>query len=139
MFRDRKSVAVSCDPDSSRTKQSFKDQVNINKIIARFAKTGMIDSVNRRQPFYGDVSNIRSYHDAMNVVVEAQRLFGSMSASIRKKFDNDPAKMIAWLDDPKNLDEAVALGMAVKRPERAPAATPTVVSPVTPTETPKAS
>lgn len=100
----------------SRTKQSFKDQTDINKIIARFGRTGMLTHVNTRQPFYGDVSMIDSYQSCLNVVKEAQELFAGMSSAVRKRFGNDPSEMISFLQDPANLDEAVSLGMAVKRP-----------------------
>ena len=55
----------------SMTKQSFADEVDINKVVARYEKTGMLDHVNRRQPFYGDVSEIRSYQESLNVVIHA--------------------------------------------------------------------
>lgn len=100
----------------SMTKQSFRDQVNINKIVARYRKTGMIDHVNGATPFYGDVSQFTSYQDAVNTVLRANELFAGMSSDVRKRFENDPQKMIDFLQDEKNLDEAVKLGMVVKRP-----------------------
>lgn len=102
---------------ASMTKQSFADEVDINKILARFDKTGMISHLNQGQPFYGDVSEIADYQTALNVVHQAETLFGQMSAEIRERFGNDPALMIKFLDDPQNLQEAIDLGMVVKRPE----------------------
>lgn len=107
---------IDCSIYPSRTKQSFRDEVNINKIIARHARTGMVEHVNKRAPFYGDVSDVASYQEALGVVLEAERLFAAMSSTVRERFANDPAKMVEWLGDPGNLDEAVKLGMAVKRP-----------------------
>lgn len=100
----------------SRTKQSFRDQVNINKILARNRRSGMIDHVSGKTPFYGDVSSIGSYQESLNVVKQAQDLFMGMSSDVRSRFENDPTKMIKFLADPKNLDEAIKLGMVVKRP-----------------------
>lgn len=101
----------------SLTRQSFRDEADINKIIARFEKTGMTESLNSREPFYGDVSELVDYHACLNIVHEAQGLFNQMSAEIRNRFDNDPRKMIEFLDNPANLEEAISLGMAVRRPE----------------------
>lgn len=100
-----------------RTKQAFLDQVDVNKIMARYNKTGMFTHVNGRQPFYGDVSSVVGYREALDRVMEAESLFKGMSAEVRNRFGNDPARMIDFLEDPKNLDEALKLGMVVKRPE----------------------
>lgn len=115
-MRERKRVVLECGP--TRTKQSFREQVNVNSIIARHRKSGMLDHVNGKQPFYGDVSNIRSYQEALNVVNTASELFNGMSASIRRRFDNDPLRMIEFLQDPRNLQEAQELGMVAKAPAK---------------------
>lgn len=97
------------------TKQSMKDETDINKIIARYEKTGMIESINHKAPFYGDVSDIKSYQDSLNIVKQAEELFMAMSPEIRERFNHDPAEMIAFLDNKDNLEEAVKLGMATKQ------------------------
>lgn len=121
----RRRVSIDFGSDKGRTKQAFADQVNINNIIAKFGKTGMISHVNGRQPFYGDVSGISSYEDALSIVRKADELFNGMSSSVRERFGNDPVEMIEFLQDPKNLEEARSLGM-VAMPPVAP------VAPVTP-------
>lgn len=115
----------------SLTKQAFKNQVNINTIMAKYRKTGMIEHVNGEQPFYGDVSDIKSYQDACNIVAKAEELFYGMSSDIRKRFENDPAKLIAFLQDEKNLDEARQLGIVAPAPVAAvpPVVVPPVVKP----------
>ena len=105
---------ISCGP--GKTKQNFREQVNINKMIERYKKTGMLDHVNARAPFYGDVSDIISYQESLAIVARANELFMNMSSTVRERFANDPAKMIAFLQDEKNLDEAVRLGMVTKKP-----------------------
>lgn len=109
----RPKVVVSC--GESRTKQSFRDQVNINTILEKFRKTGMVSHLNGKRPFYGDVSDIKSYQEALGVVSKANELFSSMSSKIRERFMNDPVNMVNFLSDPKNIDEAVELGMVIKK------------------------
>lgn len=116
----QKSFVCSCDKKCvcgkrSLTKQSFKDEVNINSIIGKYARTGMITHVNKKQPFYGDVSSIQSYQDSLNVVVRGRELFDSMSSTVRARFSNDVNKMIEFLSDEGNLDEAVKLGICLPR------------------------
>lgn len=120
---------IDCSNDPPLTKQAFKDEVDINKIIAQFDKTGMITKVNGSTPFYGDVSDIVDYQTSLNIVQKARDLFAGMDANVRERFSNDPDQMIKFLQDPSNLDEAVKLGMVVKRPV-VPVEPPIVVPPV---------
>ena len=123
MYNTTKEVdGIVCGPGV--TKQSFKDECDVNKIIARFEKTGMIEAINKKQPFYGDVSSLVDYHEALNVVAEAQGLFNAMSAEVRERFSNDPEKMIAFLNDKKNDKEAIEMGLVTPpSPETLPNAT----------------
>lgn len=122
-------VKLICEPGSSRTKQSFKDQVNINKIIKKHRRTGMLNHVNSKRPFYGDVSNLTDYAGALQKVKEAEELFGNMSADIRERFGNNPQEMITFLENPDNLKEAIELGMVLKKPDPEPVAEPAPTTP----------
>jgi len=108
---------LTVDTGPGMAKQSFANEVDINKIIAGYEKTGMIQHLNTKEPFYGDVSKFRSYQECLDLVQEADSLFQSMDARVRERFKNDPVEMVSFLDDPKNLDEAVTLGMVVRRPQ----------------------
>lgn len=126
----------------SRAKQEFKAECDINTIMAKYAKTGLLEHVNRYQGQYGDFSEVVDYQEALNLVSQAQEAFQSLPASIRTRFENDPGKYLAFVQDPANSAELVKMGLAVKSPETAstaaspPAATPT---PVTPSEASSAS
>lgn len=100
---------VKCGP--SMTKQSFREHVEINNVIARYRKSGIVDHLNRNPGYFGDVSNIKSYQESLNVVIEAQDKFASLPANIRERFANDPALFIQFMSDPKNVDEAIKLGL----------------------------
>lgn len=104
------------DTGEGLTKQAFKEQVNINSIMAKYRKTGMVEHLNSKAPFYGDVSDIKSYEESLQVVMKAQALFAGLSAQIRERFANDPNRMIEFLSKEENLEEAVKLGLVVKRP-----------------------
>lgn len=108
----------------SLTKQAFKDQVNVNRIIAKYQKGQMVTHLNSKEPFYGDVSEIASYQKSLDIVMQAQELFMGMSSQVREKFQNDPAKMIAFLKDKKNHEEAVKLGLIKKKEVVTPPVTP---------------
>lgn len=99
--------------DRSMTNQADMDAADINKIMARFEKTGVLidGSGIERQPMHGDFSEVRDYHGMLIAVREAERRFYLYPAAIRNRFDNDPQKLIDFMEDPKNDKEAVKLGL----------------------------
>lgn len=107
---------VACPKGSSMTKQADANDCSIDTILKKFQKTGMIDHLAKGEGFYGDVSDMVNYQEALDLVCRANNLFMSMSPDVRERFDNNPSKMLSFLDNPNNYDEAVALGMVEKRP-----------------------
>lgn len=108
--------------EPSATLQSFKDDADINCIIARYENTGVLVDPSvpvSRTPNFGDFSDLPSYQEAQNVIIAAKNAFDSLSSKIRERFNNDPA---AYFDFVRSLqkgseayDEAIALGI-VNRP-----------------------
>ena len=94
----------------SMTKQSFKDECNINKIMAKFQTTGALNHYAKHAPTYGDTTGV-DYHDALNLVANANTMFEELPSSIRKRFDNDPEQFLKFVEDPKNADEMIELGL----------------------------
>ena len=94
----------------TRTKQSAQAETDINNIMARYTKTGHISWVNRQTPTYG-ISDGQTFHEAMNIVIEAQENFSELPAHIRKRFGNDPEQFLDFVTDENNKDEAIRLGM----------------------------
>lgn len=97
----------------SMTQQHFKDECNINNIIARYEKTGFLTDPSRpatRKPQFGDFTSVLDYMAAQNQIIEAQDMFDSLPATMRKRFENDPQQLLAFLEDPANTSEAIDLG-----------------------------
>lgn len=97
----------------SITKQAFKEECNINNIMAKFQKTGIITHVQNHSPQYGDFTG-GDYTEAMNVITKANSMFQELPSSIRKEFENDPAKFLDFVSDEKNIERMVELGLAYK-------------------------
>jgi len=104
--------------DASRTQQHFKDECDINNILRQFNITGMLPE-QAVSPRYGDFSGIMDYHSALNQVIAAEDEFMSLPATLRARFENDPAQLIEFLDNPENKNEAIKLGLvkAVELPQ----------------------
>jgi len=101
----------------SKTQQHFAEDVDVNNIIARFVRTGMLGdpvAMASRQASFGDFSSGEDFHAVMNKVTKAQASFGSLPADIRNKFNNDPALLIDFISKEENLKEAVDLGLLPK-------------------------
>lgn len=92
-------------------KQSFKDECNINKIMAKFQRTGVLNHYAKHAPQYMDVPAIE-YLDALTTIADANSMFEELPSTIRAKFENDPSKFLAFVQDPKNLEECRELGLA---------------------------
>lgn len=106
----------------SMTKQSMKDECDINNILKGYMRNGIIEHVKTVQGRYGDFASAPEYHDAMNIVVEAQNMFATLPAKIRNRFENDPAAFLDYAQDPSNEAEMRELGLlATEYPERAKA------------------
>lgn len=103
----------------SRTKQSFKDECDINRIMARYAATGTLDFVNRREAQFLDVSDI-DFQNAMKIVTESREAFMTLPSAVRDRFNNDPAQLLGFLSDDSNREEAIKMGLVIK-PIDAPA------------------
>lgn len=97
-----------------RTKQSFKAECDINQILARFLKTGVLDFVQKNKPRYGDVTGL-DYQSAVLKVAGAKTMFNELPSQLRARFDNDPGTFLSFIEDERNLDEAVELGLLKRR------------------------
>lgn len=87
-----------------RTKQSFKDDTDINKIMARFEKTGTISHLAKFEGVYADFSDF-DFHEQTNKLTQGREIFDALPAEIRKEFGQSPAAFFAYVNDPKNVDE----------------------------------
>lgn len=103
----------------SRTLQASKDECDVNKILAKYKKTGVISHLNKYEGKYDDVSDTVDYQTALNIVRESDEVFKSLPADVRSRFANNPAEFFEFVHDPKNIDEMVSMGLA-----RAPAPPP---------------
>jgi len=95
----------------TKTQQNFKDECDINNIMAQYSKTGQFTHVTSRQGQYADFSNITDYQEMLDTVRYADQAFMTLPAQIRSRFGNDPGQLLAFVQDSKNYDEGVKLGL----------------------------
>ena len=100
--------------EPSLTQQSFAEECDINNIVARYVTTGVLGdplAVPTNSPQYGDFTSVADFHVAQTIIAEATQMFDLLPASIRKRFENDPAQLLAFMEDDSNREEAIKLGL----------------------------
>lgn len=109
---DGSTRVVTVHSGKSLTDQQYKDECDVNNIIKKYLQTGSVTHVrNAKEGVYADLTNLPSYHEAMGVVAKANEAFAEIPAAIRNRFNHNPQKLIDFLADPKNKDEAIKLGL----------------------------
>lgn len=79
--------------------QAFRDETNINTIIAQYQATGAMNSVNHSAPLYGDVSNTLDLAAAFEASATARASFAELPSLVRAAAMNDPVEFLAMADD----------------------------------------
>lgn len=103
----------------SLTQQQFKDEADINYIVSMYDSTGVMPTYHGdgqpAQPMFGDFAELPdNAQDVYNQMLAAKSNFDNLPLEVRKRFNYDPAAFLAFVDDPNNIDELVAMGLAVK-------------------------
>lgn len=102
----------------SATHQAHKDECDVNRIMAKWQKTGVLEHRNTYQGNYGDFTNLpMDYQESLNAVIAAEEMFSSLPGKVRKRFGNDPANFLEFVQDPSNRDEMIELGLAKRTAE----------------------
>jgi len=100
----------------SMTHQSHKNECDINNIMRKFEKFGVLEHRNNYEGQYGDFTAVpQDYREAMTSVLAAQEMFLELPSKIRRRFGNDPGAFLDFATDPQNGPAMVEMGLAVKR------------------------
>jgi len=119
----------------SKTKSEFADQCDIRNIVKRFKTTGQLPQINPNiTENFGDATLYPTYEQATQIVTRANQSFAQLPSHIRSRFENDPNKLMEFMSDKENKDEAIKLGLlkAPKVPEPLELDKKEVVPPVPP-------
>lgn len=118
-------VSIEFPESSPYTDQSFREECDINTIMARYQSTGELPQINASHPQYLDVTEM-DFTDHMNAINEARNLFDALPSKIRDRFANNPAEFLEFTADPQNRPELARMGLLT------PEATQTILNPKTP-------
>ncbi len=113
----KKGIDFSDDP--GLTVQSEADACDINVMMKTYQKTGMVPQT-QQQPLWGDFSNVVDYMEAKQIQADAESYFDALPAEMRKRFNNNPAELLAFMQDANNQEEAEQIGLVQKPPPPPP-------------------
>lgn len=103
----------------SMTVQNAPD-ADINELVRRFGvkdgSTLPAEILYADIKTYGDFSEAPDLRTVLDQTRNATQLFNNLPAKIRRQFNNDPIEMLEWVQDEKNAEEAVTIGLLTKRP-----------------------
>lgn len=115
MYPYRKKVSITFDPAQGMTRQEFQRECNINHIMAKYQKTGVVDHLAKHAPEYGTYDPV-DFQQALETIRQGEEMFSELPSTVRKYFDNDPAEFMTFVQDPNNIDKLVELGLATPKP-----------------------
>lgn len=110
---DEIKVDVWSSEEPSQTLQEFKDESDINNLVARYKQTGAFyDALATRNlgaqprvPIFEDVSEIPDFAAAQEVINRGREAFEALPPSIKSAFSNSPELFLAFMTENANKPE----------------------------------
>jgi len=110
----------------SKTDPSWAKDLEAQNVINKYMKTGVWTGTPKGS--YdpdGRLMNV-DLSSALSVVREATDVFNALPSDLRARFGNSPEAYLSFIQDKNNMDEAIKLGLLVKK-ENIPSDTDRVV------------
>ena len=104
--------------EKTMTKRSHQKETDINNIMSKYQKTGVVTHLNHRQSQYNDFSPL-DFKTAMDIVTSSQEMFDELPSSIRNQCNNDPANFLDLVQNPEREAEAIEAGL-IENPNPTP-------------------
>ncbi len=86
-----------------RTKQAFKDETDINKMLSRAQKAGTMSHLEKFEGSYGDFADF-DFFDATIMLTKGREVFDALPSELRSEFNQSPAQFFDYVNDPANAE-----------------------------------
>lgn len=91
--------------------QHFREEVNINNIIAKYNKTGLITHVSKTRKRFGEFKDFADLLPDLDRVTKAHQAFDDLPATIRNEFGNSIEGFFKFIQNPANNEQCVKWGI----------------------------
>ncbi len=102
--------AIIFDKKEDKTEQSHKKECDVNHILRKYAKTGVLEHVKKHEGQYADIP-AQDFREAMEIIATSKSMFEELPSEARKKFHNDTAEFLEFVQDPNNKTELHKMGL----------------------------
>lgn len=89
-----------------RTKQSFRDETDINKILSRAQKAGTSSHLEKFQGEYGNFADF-DFMESTIMLTKGREMFDALPSELRSEFNQSPAQFFDYVNDPANIDDLI--------------------------------
>lgn len=100
----------------SKTLQAGAGECDINQIMAKYQRSGILEHVNNHGSTYGDMPQQEDFHAAMSLVASANSMFAELPSSVRAEFSNDASEFLDFVADDENRERLIELGLVTPEP-----------------------
>lgn len=108
---------VTINNEVTMTKQSLAANLDVNNIIKRYTKTGILLNAQNLEAVYGEITSM-DLREALEKVSKADEMFSQVPSKIRAQFDNDAGAFIDFATNPANIAQMREWGFANPEPLR---------------------
>lgn len=110
-FSPPPNVGFSSSSPSLTLQSDLKDSL-VENVLARH-----VAGLERpRTPIFGDFSHTpKDFAEAYEIFSDASERFSQLPSEVRDRFANDPLKLLTFLSDPRNREEAIRLNLVTDR------------------------
>ena len=97
------------------TKQAFKDDADVNKILQKYQMTGTMSHLDRFERIYGDYSDY-DFDEHQRKLAQGREIFDALPSEIRREFKNSLKEFFGFVNDPANVDRLPEVLPQIARP-----------------------
>lgn len=103
--------------EDGRTKQSFKDSCDINKMLKKAQQAGSLSHLLKYpEAVYGDFDGEFDLLTAQGHIERANKIFADLPSEVRNEFDNNALAFVQFAGDPQNNERLRELLPAIAEP-----------------------
>lgn len=103
------------DYSDGRCKQAFKDETDINRILAKAQISGSISHLAKHEAVYGDFAQF-DFAAAQNKIASANTIFAELPSEVRAEFGQSPQRFFEFANAPENVGKLANLLPKVAEP-----------------------
>ncbi len=89
--------------NDGRTKQAFKDETDIVKMLSRAQKAGTLSHLEKFEGTYGDFADYDFFENQLKMT-KGREVFDALPSELRSEFNQSPAQFFEYVNDPANAE-----------------------------------